>query len=113
LKHEYTAPGVVVTGYGADGTYDVPAGGSIVIGRSVRSEISIAAPIGGHRTYRLHWSEPHWTLTLSNEWAIARINGEQVPLYVHAKCVLRDGDVIELFTTENALAHRFRVALTS
>jgi hypothetical protein len=110
LRSLATAPGVEVTGYGADDRLEVASDRGAELGRLDGAAIRIVAVIGGRRPYRVHWRDPHWMLSVANEWAVVRIGGELLtgPFPERA---LRDGDVIEIFAVDGRSIHRLGVEL--
>lgn len=112
LRHWYTQPGVVVTGYGDDDRVEVLPDTHFVIGRAFDAAITISAEIGGTRTFSVFWRPPSWIFHLNNEWAIAVVDGNRLRGAAFESAPLRDGSVIEIrHVHTDEPVHRLRVEL--
>jgi hypothetical protein len=109
LRSLFTAPGVAISGYDADGVLEAREDG-LVIGRLASADLTIVAMIGGRNTYRVTLRDDSWTFQVKNEWANANVNGTQLP-GAFPQCVLHDGDTVDLLAISGEVVHRFRVEL--
>ena len=110
LRRLYTQPGVTVTGYGDDDLVVVPDDATFTVGRVADAEVSIAAMIGGLRTYTIYWRAPDWIFHVNNEWAVVTVDGVRIDPFNNAP--LRDRTVVEVRDCHtNEPVHRFRVEI--